>query len=327
MKLLFVGDPHAEVADLEDCAGLAHYILTVAEEQNAMVVMAGDLYHTHAIIHAEVQYFWYLFFDTLQRRSVDCIVLKGNHDAPGTIGSRATALIAHIGQCTTVLHKPLQAKGVLFCPYTTGEQLVKWSHEYPATKTLFCHQTFNGSVYENGFYAGDGVDPADILQEQVVSGHIHAPQEFGKVWYPGAPRWRTLSDANVDRALWLIETDDATGRIVKRTAFPTDIVCRRIYHLEDTPTSPLHVTPDPRHDYRIDSKGPAAWLETRKPVFEGWARWRGIKTDSKAAVRVRESEGVGVAFRKWMKAFQPKHGTPHETLKTMVKERIHDFAG
>jgi hypothetical protein len=324
MKLLFVGDPHAEASDLDDCARLSLYVEDLAEQHNATPLLMGDLYHTHAIIHADVQYFWWNFFDRLRQKDIHAIVLKGNHDAPGTFGSKATALIAHIEQCTTVLHKPLAAKGVLFCPYTTRDQLVEWSAAHPECKTLFCHQTFDGSVYENGFYAGDGVEPTDIIQEQVVSGHIHAPQEFGKVWYPGAPRWRTQSDANVDRALWLLELD--AGRIVKRTPFPTDVVCRKIFHLVDTPEAPLHVVPVPRHQYRIDSKGPAAWLETRKPVFEGWSRWRGLKTDGRT-VRVRESEGVGVAFKKWLDAFQPRHGTSQVVLKDMVKERLHDFSG
>jgi DNA repair exonuclease SbcCD nuclease subunit len=322
--LLFVGDPHAEPHSLKDCAALGKLVLDKAQEHQATVVLVGDLYHTHNIIHADVQYFWWCFFAAAKERGINVIVLKGNHDAPSTAGTRATALIAHIHQCVTVLYEPKVLGGVLFCPYAPGEQLVEWSQAHPEAKTLFCHQTFNGSVYENGFFAGDGVDPHAIAQEHIISGHIHAPQEFGKVWYPGAPRWRTLSDANTERAIWLLEVEG--GVVTKRTPIDTGTVCRKIFHLEDTPATPITITnPDPRHEYRIDSKGPQLWLETRKPVFEGWALWRPFRTDQKDLVKVKESEGVGVAFGKWLDAFQPKFGTKRDQLDKMVKERFNGF--
>jgi len=324
MRYLFVGDPHAEPTSLKDCTALARHIITLASKHKATVVMAGDLYHTHAIVHAMVQYYWWSFFESCRSNNVDVIVLKGNHDIPGIEGSKATALIAHISQCHAVLYEPVVYSGVLFCPYTSAEQLVKWSNDHPECKTLFCHQTFDGSVYDNGFYAGDGVDPEHILQDQVISGHIHTPQEFGKVWYPGAPRWRTLSDANVDRAVWLLDFDDQ-GVLQGRQPFDTGAVCRRIYVLEDTEAAPLDIKHDPRHQYNVLSKGPRSWLETRKPVFEGWSRWRGVRTDSEAAIAVRESDGVAVAFKKFLESYQPRYSTDKDELRQLVKERIGDL--
>ena len=322
LRYLFVGDPHAEVHDLDDCLALAKYVLQVAQETGATVVLAGDLYHTHAIIHAEVQFFWYAFFETLRRKGVPCIVLKGNHDMPGLEGSRATALVAHVAQCTTVLYGPYAVGGVLFCPYTKGPQLAEWSQAHPECRTLFCHQTFNGSKYENGFFAGDGVDPDAILQEQVISGHIHAPQEFGKVWYPGAPRWRTLSDANTDRALWMLNFN-TEGKLLDRTPYDTGKVCRQIFHFVDTPDAPVSFTPVPNAVYYVDIHGPLAWIEERKPVFKDKARVRTVKTDARTTMKVRESEGVAVAFDKWVDVFEPKHGTERATLRKLAQERVH----
>lgn len=323
MKILWVGDPHVEPHDLADAAALGKLIIETADKNNAMVVMAGDLYHTHAIIHAEVQFFWYMFFEVLRKKGLSTIVLKGNHDAPGTEGSKATALIAHIEQATMVLHKPYEQYGLLFCPYTSNDRLAEWSGAHPTAKTLFCHQTINGSKYENGFFAKDGIDLTRLIQPRVISGHIHAPQEFDKVWYPGAPRWKTISDANTERAIWLLDFED--GILQKRTPVDTGAVCRKIFHLIDTPTAPVTITPDPRHEYRVDSHGPAAWLEDRKAAFAGWARWHPVKTDPKVAVVVKESEGVAVAFDKWLGAFQPKYGTEREILGKMVKERVNAF--
>jgi len=322
LRYLFVGDPHAEPHDLADCVALAKFVIQIAKEQDATVVLAGDLYHTHAIIHAEVQYFWWSFFETLRKQKIPCIVLKGNHDAPGVDGSRATALIAHVEQCCTVLHEPHLDGVVLFCPYTKRDQLIKWSESYPDAKVLVCDQTFDGSRYENGFFAGDGVDPNLIKQKRIISGHIHTPQELDKVWYPGAPRWRTLSDANTDRAVWLLDFD-AAGNLVTKTPFDTGKVCRQIFHFVDTPEAPVSFTPVPGAVYHVDVTGPAAWIEQRKSVFAGRARIRTIKTDTRAEVKVRESEGVGVAFGKWVDVFQPKHGTERAVLKKLAQERVH----
>lgn len=329
-RYLFVGDPHAEVHDLADCLALARYIIKLARNLKATIVLAGDLYHTHAIIHSEVQLFWYNFYEACRKTGIRVITIKGNHDAPGTEGSKATALIAHVEQCTAVLYGPHVEGGVLFCPYTSGAQLVEWSAAHSQCKTLFCHQTFDGSVYENGFFAGDGVDPNLITQDMIISGHIHTPQAFGKVWYPGAPRWRTLSDANVQRAAWLLEFDES-GRLVGKKAYDTGAACRRILQATDTPAAPLDpetVLADSsraKDVYHVTITGPRAWIAQRRPLFEPFARVKTVCTDARAAARVKESEGVGVAFGKWLDAFEPRHGTAKPVLKKLVEERLHDF--
>jgi hypothetical protein len=91
--------------------------------------------------------------------------------------------------------------GILFVPYVHDPaEFVQICQQYPEAKTVVCHQTFAGSYFENGFLTPDGVEPNLLPQEQVISGHVHSPQRIGKVWYPGAPRWRTVSDANTERA-------------------------------------------------------------------------------------------------------------------------------
>lgn len=324
-RYLFVGDPHAEPHDLTDCLRLSRYVIRLARQHGATLVVVGDLYHTHAIIHAEVQYFWFCFYEACRQVGVRVITLKGNHDAPGTEGSRATALIAHVSQCTAVLYGPYVENGILFCPYTKGTQLLEWSAAYPECKTLFCHQTFDGSVYENGFFAGDGVDPNLITQSMVISGHIHAPQSFGKVWYPGAPRWRTLSDANVERAVWLLDFEN--GKLVNKQSFDTGKVCRRIWQAVDTPAAPFSEAhlPEEKDVLHLTIMGPRSWIKERRPLFEKRARVRTVCTDVRAVVQVKESDGVSVAFNKWFDAFQPRHGTAKTVLKKLTEERLRGF--
>lgn len=321
-RVLFVGDPHVEPHSIQDAKNLMDMVLQKATEEKAFVVLAGDLYHTHGVIDANVQLFWLDFFTKLADQNGYAYVLKGNHDAPGEDGTRASPLRAHAYQACVevVIDGPHELDGILFCPYAKASQLVEWSEKYSHCKTLFCHQTFDGSTYENGFYAGDGIDANLIRQEMIISGHIHSPQKFGKVWYPGAPRWRTAADANVERAVWILDFDD-DGRLVDASGIETAPYCRKIHVLEDTPENEVLIKPNHKDDYRIVSRGPSVWLAGRAPLFAGWARWRGVSTDARS-VQVRESEGVGKAFGKWFDSFKPKNGTPHEVLREMVKERL-----
>ncbi len=321
MKLLFVGDPHVEPHALGDARALGCLVEKTATEHGVdAVVISGDLYHSHGNINADVQLFWFDFFEQIRH---ECVVIKGNHDGPGEEGSRACALRAHSLQATTVIDGPLVIDKLLFCPYTNAEQLVDWSSQHKDQTILFCHQTFDGSTYENGFYAGDGIDPNLIAQQQIVSGHIHTPQEFGKVWYPGAPRWRTAADANTDRAIWVLDIQN--GLLVKRTPIDTSGVCRKIHVLEDVQGQDFSCAIVPHHEYRVVSRGSGEWLEKRAVYFSSWAKWRGVNTDTRAAT-VKESDGIPQAFGKWLEASTPRRGTPVPVLKNMVKERLQSLA-
>lgn len=322
-KILFVGDPHATRDDLDDCRALAGLVERVVDVQRPdYLVISGDLYDTHAIIHAEVQLFWR---EALARFRTQIFLVKGNHDGPHDPSSRATALLAHLDQAAVVAWGPHVVGPFLFCPYTSGRQLVEWSQAHPECSVLFCHQTFDGSRYENGFFAGDGVDPEAILQPMIVSGHIHTPQGFGKVLYPGAPRWRTLADANVDRAIHLMTFQD--GRHTGSVLFDTGEVCRRVIRCEDTEDAPFDMSARPaaKDELHVTVRGPRVWIDERAPLYEGWARVHPACTDVRERAVVRESEGVGVAFGKYFDGYVPKMGTAKDVLKKMVAERLHGF--
>lgn len=327
MRLLIVGDYHAEPSDLDDCRKLADLIVDVAKQHQAMVVFMGDQYHTHAIIHAEVQLFWIQLYAELHKHFINSISLVGNHDKPGSAHSKASAMLAH-KVATHVVSEPVAIsagrRDLLFVPYYDDpEEFVKVCNSFPNAHTLFCHQTFNGASYDNGFYDKHGPDPNLIQQVQIISGHIHRPQEFSKVWYVGAPRWRTLSDANVDRAIWLVDFD-SEGKIVKRTPFNTGDVCRQIRTVEDREVggSTIPSTFDPRHEWRVDIYGTAAYIEDRSAFLKAQGcKVRTFRTELDQPL-IKESEGIDKAFTKWVTDFQPQHGTDKAVLETMLKDRL-----
>jgi hypothetical protein len=327
VRLLVVGDYHAEPSDLDDCRRLADFIVKIATENQAVVLLMGDQYHTHAIIHAEVQLFWILFYQKLKDANIPSISLIGNHDRPGSAHSKATAMLAHQHH-TRVVHQPtgfLETHPLwMFVPYMDDpEEFVKVCNKSPMVHTVFCHQTFNGAAYDNGFYDKHGVDPNLIPQKQVISGHIHKPQEFSKVWYVGAPRWRTLSDANTERAIWLIDFNP-DGTIAKRTPFDTGTVCRKICTFDDCETGgdlpPKYL--DPAHEWRVDIYGSAEWIDKRSALYRAMGcKVRTFRTELQQP-KVKESDGVVVAFQKWVEDYRPQHGTDKEDLKQILSERV-----
>lgn len=326
MKILYVGDPHVRTNDLPECVELRKLISEVAvKEQVDRIVVLGDLFHTHQMVNLDVQRFWLdslLEWNDLPISGVD--VLVGNHDKRvGTDLTSTHALMCfsnvpgvRVVDCPTVI-----APGITALPhYTSHDAFIKAANE-AGGNTLICHQTFDGSKYENGFYAPDGIDSNLLKQGAIISGHIHSQQEVGKVWYPGSPRWLTLGDANEEKAIWVVTHDD-DGRIVERTPYDTSTVCTRILLLEDTPEAPVEV-PEGKALVTVDVRGPAEYIAQRKEELaaKGVTRIRTFPTRERK-VTVRESDGISVAFQKYINEFKPRNGTDIGELLALVRERV-----
>lgn len=325
MKILLVGDTHAVPDELDDCSRLIEFIIDVCRTNDVReVLFLGDQHHTHAILRLEVMNFWRTAFTALRSAGLRVACLVGNHDQASP-GSSINAMAAYQG-LVEVIDRPKTVKGIMFLPYyhDQAEFLEACRGQDGGLfkpKTVICHQTFDGSTYENGFLASDGFDPNLVPQELIISGHIHTAQEFGKVWYLGAPRWRTLSDANTERALWVVEFNE--GRLVKRTPFDTGVVCKQIKHVIDTEEKPVSIPLDPRHQWRVDVKGSESWCNVRKIALTApGVRVRVFPDQASRLGQVRESEGIEKAFRSFMGCFEPIHGTDRALLDTMVKERL-----
>lgn len=321
-RALLIGDVHATPDELDDCQALIGLIRQVIElEEVENVIFLGDQYNTHSVMRVEVLAFWREAFTKL--KWLDNIwALTGNHDFCGE-GLAIHALMAHEEQVTVVDKPTFVFPGVLALPYFSDlEAFRKECSLRPVPPTLICHQTFQGAQYDNGMYAPGGVDPESIPEKTVISGHIHKPAQFGKVTYIGAPRWRTLSDANIDRAIWIYEFDNE-GNVVGRKGFDTSVACRKICSLTDSPEAPVDsAVLTSSADWRIDVKGPADWIEKRKKELAGpGVRLRTFNT-TKATPKLRESEGIDKAFDGFLKKYTPKYGTDRAILERMARERL-----
>lgn len=324
MRVLFVGDPHVKPSELQDCERLMEMVKRVATfEQVSHIVLLGDLFHTHSIIHLEVLDFWTHWLPRLSQNHA-VVALVGNHDKSGDNDDPAHALMS-LRQYASVVDSPTVIENVLFLPYYADQsKLVEFTNASSQWKTLVCHATFDGSTYDNGFYAKDALDPNLLHVEHIISGHIHTPQTFGKVWYPGAPRWQTVSDANIDRHIWVV--DFQNGRPTDKKSYDTSAACLKILNLKDSPEAPL----DPKlveelavtAKVCVDLKGPEAYIQQRKELYSRLpVRLRTFR-ETASGPTVKESEGIQIAFLNFLHSGAIGYVTSLEQLQQMAKERL-----
>lgn len=322
-RLLVIGDPHAVFEELDECQRLLYFAAKIAEEQSVdEIAILGDLNNTHNIVRVEVLNFW-LGNLRILGRIAPTYVLVGNHDYAGE-GSGLHSLAVYEGvPGVNIVASPMRSGCRLYLPYYTLENQPRFIEACCDSESAIaiCHQSFSGAKLDNGVDAFDSIDPNLIPQKLVISGHIHTPQHIGKVINVGSPRWRSVDDANKDRSLRLFEIEK-NGNVLSDIKFPTNTVCREIKRAIDTPDNPVVIPAGDNARWHIDIRGPEAWVEERKKAFSfsGDIRIRTFKT-MKTTAKVRESEGVAVAFRKFLQSYIPQ-SVSIEVLEALVKERL-----
>jgi len=322
MRLLLVGDPHVTVDELEDSQALLDGVFSLYRQlEPSAVVFMGDLHHNHAVVRVEVLDFWLRNLARFPKEKT--FVLVGNHDRPNDSSSGCHSLQAYTS-LANVVEKPTHiGDGIWAFPYMQTEEFVTAALA-TQPKVLLCHQTFDGSKYENGFYAPDGVKPEHVGVPKVISGHIHTAQVLnwvgGYIQYIGSPRWRSISDANVEKSVVLYDTDQDTF-----DGFPTNTFCKPIYSFTVKTVNDLEncVFKTPGKVFvdvmaiRADFEDLACKIRAKIPN----AKIRPIFIESKKA-DVQESQGIYNALRQFVASFSPPYGTPKEVLLDLVSRRL-----
>ncbi len=320
MRIETIGDPHGRKEDLGDLDNLFEFCAALSCKEKAVPVLLGDLKHHHGIVYAEVMDFYDRWFRSTKWFSKP-VVLVGNHDM--VLGTKIHTL-APYRDMVTLITEPTIIRGVIFAPYMEDIQpLIEFCQSHPECNTLVFHATVDGAKYENGFPARDGVDQNLFPQKTIISGHIHRPGMIGKVHYVGAPRWMGVSDANTDRAVWVMDFDDS-GNLLSKEPYTTNNVCRQILHFVDTESNPVNPSLlESRNQNIVDVCGYGEWVDTRSELFLSLGcKVRAFKQHQNFS-EIRESDGVDVAFSKFCEQFKPEYGTPIAVLREMVGKRLH----
>ncbi|WNM70311.1 calcineurin-like phosphoesterase superfamily domain protein [Myxococcus phage Mx1] len=323
-KVLYVGDPHATPGSLPELRRLVDFICEVVRKESVdYVCFLGDLFHTHSTVNLGVLSFWNQAFREITRHGYPnwVFALVGNHDRSGREGDTDHALMLYQTPRLTVVDRPMHLPwGGIAVPYVADpSELVRIGQESKC-KLMVCHQTFDGSSYENGFYASDGIDPNLVPQEVIISGHIHAPQRVGKVWYPGSPRWQTVSDANTQRAIWVVD-HDVDGTVLAKRPYDVSGVCTPIWVLKDAEDAQVSLS-GLTGTIIVDVHGSPSYVKERKAELAALGcRVRAFPMGGKA-VKVKESEGVIPSFTTYVQNYEAKHGTSTARLMELARERI-----
>lgn len=308
-----MGDVHAQPSDLDDCRALAGLFRQVrSEHSDALFLGLGDQHDKHDTMSVRVMDFWR---QTIQETG-PWAFLTGNHDqaSPGE-APHAMDAYRDIAQVAW----PTLRIGPLFLVSYCRDAETFAQRVAGESGLLVCHQELAGFAYEDGFEVRHGFSAPDSFV-QVVSGHLHTPQERGKVWYPGSPRWRTRPDASVkERALWLCEISDG-GHIVSRRPYHTNGVCRRTVALVDSAETPAELISGA--ECRVEVRGTADYTARRRAELERLGAKVRCVIERGEAPRVRESDGIEVSFRKFFGEFRAPNGTDKAVLAGMVQERL-----
>lgn len=290
IKILRVGDPHAKVNNLEEMERLFDFVMETATTHRVdRIEILGDLFHTHAVLRLEVQEFWATQLDRLSS-SFLTIVLVGNHDISGNYNSNFSSLSLFKNVCPHNLHiidEPRLFNGAFgYLPYIHDHKIFIDSANALAdkgAKVLVCHQTLQGSRYESGFYASDGVPTGEWSARfnHIISGHIHSEQSFENVLYPGTARWDGIVDANIRKGIWIYEHEPVTGFIKSSEFISTENVCSPLRSItwregEDGP-KPW----GDKDRVTLELIGSSEWISKQKQSFKGKASFKTKITDSK----------------------------------------------
>lgn len=332
MKILLIGDMHVTVEELADSQALMNGVLGLVDEHDPdAVVFLGDQHHNHAIVRVEVTDFWLKNLKRLNGLNGPPYLILGNHDRPNDAATSAHALqpyqhLAHVVDRPHLLHPD----GIWLLPYFHDrEAMAKEAQSLTPKKAAVCHQTFDGSKYENGFYAPDGIDPALVGFPFVISGHIHTMQEVhwsgGLVRYIGSPRWRTLSDANVSKCVALWDTDTNETALFDTSEWCSPISESTVDNSTDLTKVPFAQNPTTRHHF--DAVAPKVEIDELvgklKLTFPR-CRVRPFPTDTSGPRnKVSETEGVFNALRRFIDTYKPPHGTDPTLLRKLIAERLH----
>jgi hypothetical protein len=332
MKWLLVGDPHGRAQDIGELRLLTKFLLSTARAECCTGIrILGDLGHTFSVVHVDVLAEWARFCEEAAHDETSLEFLTGNHDYAGQEGGN-DFLKAFDWAATVFRSRDGATKwgSAYYMPfYRDIKKFEEDCLKIPAGSLLYCHQSFNGAKFENGFYDPSGADPKCVAHlSQVVSGHVHTRQSFANIWYPGSPRHLSFSDAGEDKCVFVVEPCDNKLSIVKEIPTP----CAKYHTMKAETVADLlaaipHHAPETNGHYSMQARGTpseiaAFWRDETVKKFKAGCRRvvdnmqtsRGTKELLPQVGNHRERFNAYIAARKWR--------TPPERLTSSAEKLL-----
>jgi DNA repair exonuclease SbcCD nuclease subunit len=237
MNALFIGDLHANTSssNLEDVGEIFKLVDETLEKDQTiqLVCFVGDIFHTHAVVRQEPAFYVRRQFERLigkykkQNRPLRWIALAGNHDysTPSAVVSDNSVRLV-LGDLVEVVDDyrgtpiALSVGPFTFVPFMgDNDEFIRVCNMVDHDTILVCHQTFDGSKYENQHTAPNGVKQNLIPQKYIISGHIHMTQILknghNTVFYIGTPRSLNANEMNQCKYIWKFDGLNRTAVAIK----------------------------------------------------------------------------------------------------------------
>jgi len=307
---LIIGDSHLKISRLEDARAYTQKLLTVVRElQPDYAILLGDQTDTFAVLRSEILALWNEFVSGAQG-STQLILMVGNHDLSGADGGNHSMEVFR--DRATVVDKHAIVGGVHFLPFMREtKEFEAICKTIPEGSLLFVHQSFNGAMFENGFYDPHGADPECVSHlKQVVSGHIHKAQKINNIWYPGTPYQMTFSDSGESKFVHYCQIGD--GQLENINQLPLDMPEFIVLKAKTIPEL-LESLPEPiaQNHYKFASEGTLQEIE----AFEKDERIISFKS------KVRRAENALVSKRTDVTLMKVEGETLQERLTAFIKSK------
>jgi DNA repair exonuclease SbcCD nuclease subunit len=194
-KVLFIGDPHFQVGNMVEVDLFMDRIFKLAKEIIPdLIVIAGDILHTHERLHTLVLNKAYEFV-TAMREIAQTYILVGNHDMcnnqqflTNNHWMNGMKEWNNVVIVDTVIIKTFMDKKIVFVPYVPSgrfKEALNTVSGWEDADCIFAHQEFYGC--KMGAIVSIEGDKWSLDDPQVVSGHIHSKQTpQPNIYYSGS---------------------------------------------------------------------------------------------------------------------------------------------
>jgi metallophosphoesterase superfamily enzyme len=217
MSILAIGDPHFKLDNNEETLQFTSEVEDYIKDNDSveLIVVLGDILHTHEKLHTFALNNAVLFFKTLLKyKKVCCLV--GNHDATSNtifLSDNHWMNILKGWKDLTIVDYPTQVQltnfNITLCPYVPEGRFIEALNLIPNWKEsdiIFGHQLLNGA--KMGMIIAKDVEEWSEEYPLCISGHIHDKQWINKkLYYTGSSLQHSFADTD-DKSIALITKNE-----------------------------------------------------------------------------------------------------------------------
>ena len=261
--ILFIGDPHFQINNISEVELFIPAISKLAISRKPdIIIIAGDLLHTHERLHTTVLNKAYDFVHEM-RKIAKTYILVGNHDYISNMQFLTTNHWMNsmkewdnVVIVDTVQNININTENFTLVPYvypgrfnealdTLGDD--RWRK----SQCIFAHQEFEGC--KMGAIISVEGDKWGKSNPMVVSGHIHSRQKpHDNVYYPGTPMQIAFGESE-NNVVALMKF--SKGSDLELDEIELDLPGKKIMYMDVTEITNFNIDPKSRDKVRVTLSG------------------------------------------------------------------------